>query len=439
MRGVQSENGGGKSAPREIHEPLRIALVIDLFPPIVGGAETHARDLAVALVREGAAVTVLTRQAREELPAHEVLPPGVEVVRIGKPGSPRWGKYAFVPALLRAWRRRAADFDVACLCGFRVLGWPLLGATVRTGTPLALRAEACGEMSGEFIWHPPGGSPRRWRRRIFAPAVRLRNRRLRREGHFLAISSVVADEFRAAGVPEERLQVLPNGIDLQRFRPPLPGERQALRAEFDLPPVGMVFLYSGKLNRGKGLPALLAAWKEYVQAGGEGLLVLVGAGGGQFLSEEEALRRTVQTEGLQERVRFTGYRQDVERWLRAADVFVFPSESESFGLAPLEANATGLPVIATGAGALAETVPEGVAGRRVPVGDPAALCRAMTELARDPAARQRIGSSGRERVEREYSFAAVARRYLAWCKELAAGAERHPHPKENRGTGEGCR
>ena len=422
MKGAEPGRAGEVSDPGAPRQPLRVALVIDLFPPIVGGAETHARDLAVALVREGAVVTVLTRRAREELPAHEVLPPGVEVVRIGEPGSPRWGKYAFVPALLRAWRRRAADFDVACLCGFRVLGWPLLGATARTGTPLALRAEACGEMSGEFIWHPPGGVPSRGKRWIFAPLVRLRNRRLRRHGQFLAISSVVADEFRAAGVPAARLQVLPNGIDLERFRPPVPGEREALREEFGWAEGDLVFLYSGKLNRGKGLPALLAAWKEYVQGGGQGTLVLVGAGGGQFLSEEDHLRRTVEAGRLEGRVRFTGYRQDVERWLRAADVFVFPSESESFGLAPLEANATGLPVIATGAGALAETVPDGIAGRRVPVGDPAALCRAMIELAGDPAARERIGQSGRERVEREYSFGAVARRYLAWFEELAAGA-----------------
>jgi glycosyltransferase involved in cell wall biosynthesis len=197
------------------------------------------------------------------------------------------------------------------------------------------------------------------------------------------------------------MRIIPNGVDLERFRPPVPGERESLRAEFELPAAEPVFVYSGKLNRGKGLPVLLEAWKDYAVRGGRGVLVLVGAGGGQFLSAEEELRRTAAAEGFGGRVRFAGYRQDVERWLRAADVFVFPSESESFGLAPLEANATGLPAICTDAGALAETVPDGVAGIRVPVGDAGAIRRAMEELAASPERRERIGRTARARVETE--------------------------------------
>lgn len=151
------------------------------------------------------------------------------------------------------------------------------------------------------------------------------------------------------------------------------------------------------------------------------MLVLVGSGGGQYLSEEEELRQRVCGEGLDDRVVFTGYRQDVEKWLKAADVFVFPSEAESFGLAPLEANACGLPAICTPAGALAETVPDGVAGVRVPVNDVEALTAAMEKLAADPELRDHIGKTARERVLREYSFTAIAAEHMRWFRTLQRG------------------
>lgn len=399
---------------------MRIAIVIDLFPPIVGGAETHARDLAAALVRAGASVTVLTRRAEPDLAKSEVLASGVKVDRIGRPGSPRWGKYRFVPDLLREWKARAQDFDLVYLCGFRVLGWPLTGAVKKSGVPLVLRAEVCGEMSGDFVWKKPGSGESPWLKFLFRPLIGLRNRRLRRDGNFLAISSVVAGEFREAGVPVERIAQISNGIDTQRFTPPTPELRASLRAEFgfsDEP----VFLYSGKLNRGKGLPDLLSSWSQYIAEGGVGLLVLVGAGGGQYLSEEDSLKQRVAEAGLGERVRFTGYRQDVERWLQAADVFVFPSEAESFGLAPLEANACGLPVISTDAGALAETVPDGVAGIRIRVGDTQALCAGMKKLAGDEQLRRDIGAAARERVIAEYSFESIAEQHIEWFERLRAG------------------
>jgi glycosyltransferase involved in cell wall biosynthesis len=212
-------------------KPMRIALVIDLFPPIVGGAETHARDLAAAFVKAGASVTVLTRRAREDLPATETLESGVIVNRIGAPGSPRWGKYRFIPALLREWKARAEEFDLIYLCGFRVLGGPLAGAAKRDGVPIIMRAEVCGEMSGEFVWSQPGRGESRLLKLFFAPLIRWRNRRLIREGQFLAISSVVAEEYRVAGVPAGRIEQIPNGIDTERFVPPGEGEKDALRSE----------------------------------------------------------------------------------------------------------------------------------------------------------------------------------------------------------------
>ncbi|MEM0965033.1 MAG: glycosyltransferase family 4 protein [Verrucomicrobiota bacterium] len=400
--------------------PIRVALVVDLFPPIVGGAETHARDIALEMGRIGAEVTVLTRRAREDLAAEERLENGVTVLRVGAPGSPRWGKYRFIPALLREWKKRRSDFDLVYLCGFRVLGWPLARAAARTKTPLVLRAESCGEMSGGFIWDRPGGGTNRWLKALFTPLIRIRNRRLIRSGHFLAISSVIEEEYLEEGVSTDQLARIPNGVDLERFCPATSDEKEKLRLALDLPE-GLVFLYSGKLNRGKGLSLLLSSWKEFKNGGGVGTLVLVGSGGGQFLSEEESLRETVVSEGLSHSVRFTGYKRNVEEWLKAADVFVFPSEMESFGLAPLEANACGLPAISTDAGALAETVPDGIAGIRIGSKDKRALTAALKRLSEDSALREDLGKSARKWVEENYSFSNIAKAHLELFRRLREG------------------
>lgn len=391
----------------------RILVLIDLFPPVVGGAETHARDLVTGLRQLNMDVSVLTRRALAESPASERLDNGASVHRVAAPGGgPRLAKYAVIPAFLHELSVRAPTYDLIYLCGFRALGWPVVGRARQLGKPVILRAEVCGELSGDFIWQQPGRKPNPLLRALFAPLITLRNQRLRRADGFLAISRVVHAEFVAGGIPPARIHDIPNGIDLDRFQRLETHRREPLRAALGLPPQELIFAYSGKLNQGKGLEMLLTVWRDWVRQGRKGHLLLVGAGGGQFLSIETKLKRDVARHGLAERVTFSGYRQDVERWLQAADIFVFPSESESFGLAPLEANACGLPAIVTTAGALAETVPHQQAGLAFPPGDADALFQAMQQLADHPDQRQALAEKAFHRVQALYAFPVIARRHL---------------------------
>jgi glycosyltransferase involved in cell wall biosynthesis len=397
----------------------RILVAIDLFPPIVGGAETHARDLVDALRALQLPVTVLTRWARPDLAREEILPNGARILRVPAAfGGVRFAQYGVIPSFLRTLRREKDSYDLIYLCGFRVLGWPLVGLARRLGKPIVLRAEVCGEASGAFIWDKPGRGTRPALRHLFSPLIALRNRRLRRADSFLSISRVIRDEYLDSTFPEARIADIPNGIDLQRFTPVSPEQVPSLRRELGLPAQEPVFVYSGKLNRGKGLELLLSVWKSYVADGRPGHLLLVGAGGGQSLSCESELNAFVSTHALSSRVTFSGYRNDVERWLQASDIFVFPSEAESFGLAPLEANACGLPALCTPAGALAETAPDGEAGLAFPVGDAVALRRAMDRLVDDPALRLELGRRALERVRRLYSFCSVAALHLRLFQDL---------------------
>ena len=159
------------------------------------------------------------------------------------------------------------------------------------------------------------------------------------DGRIEARNDVVAieAEMLEARLPREKVVYLPHGVDTGRFLPAAPDERLALRARLGLPAEGNVVIWTGRLLRGKGLETLLTAFARVAAADPRALLVLVGSGEGQALSVEAELRAQAEQRPLAGRVAFTGAVDDVAPWLRAADVFAFPSEFEALGLSLLEA------------------------------------------------------------------------------------------------------
>ncbi|NMI00087.1 glycosyltransferase [Pseudonocardia acidicola] len=160
----------------------------------------------------------------------------------------------------------------------------------------------------------------------------------------IAVSRAVADRLAGWGVPEHRLVVVPNGIDAHAFAFD-PEARRRVRAAHGIaehtPVVGAV----GRLDRGKHFDLLLRALAEVPDA----VLLLVGEG-----PQREPLTALAAQLGITERVRFTGESAAVPTLLSAMDAFASPSESETFGLAVIEALAAGLPVAYASCPALAE-------------------------------------------------------------------------------------
>ena len=198
--------------------------------------------------------------------------------------------------------------------------------------------------------------------------------------------------------------VVHNGIDVDRFRGVEPAE---LRVPADGVSVGFV----GRFVDWKGVLTLAEAWREVAPSIPRAYLVLVGEG-----EEEPEMRRRL--EGV-ERVRWLGFREDVPEVMAALDVLVYPSVMEGFGLAAVEAMASGLPVVAAEAGALPEVVGDGGAGTFVPPHDPSALAHAIRRLVDDPEARHAMGARGRRRVEEEFDVERMVDRYEAVLEEAA--------------------
>jgi len=182
----------------------------------------------------------------------------------------------------------------------------------------------------------------------------------------------------------------------------------------------VVAVYSGRLLRGKGLETLVDAMAS--PALPESLhLVLLGSGEGQ-LDVEPELRRRVSDRGLGARVRFAGRVDDVSEYLRAADLFVFPSLFEALGIALVEAAACGLPAVASRTGGIVDVVEDGGSGRLVAPGSAAELAGALAELARDPGRRAAMGREARAVAASRFDERDVLARYRALFGEISSRA-----------------
>lgn len=392
----------------------RVLFLTESYWPVLGGGETHIRALSRRLVAAGWGAEVVTRRTDSSWPAAEE-DDGVAIRRVGPAGAGRGGKYAMVPRALAALRTSARRCDVLVVRGTRVLGLPGLVAGAWANRPVVLQPEVNGEMSGEvYTWGTALHRP--LPRAAVGRVVAARNRLLKDAAAGVAMSALIAREFREAGFPADRVRLIPHGVDTRRFRPRTPEEKAGLRARLGLPADAVVVTYTGRLLRGKGLDTLVDA---FARTDARTHLAVVGSGAGQPLSVEDALRARVAAAGLAERVTFTGRVEAVEDWLGASDLFAFPSEFEALGLSLIEAAACGLACVGSRTGGIVDVIDDGRSGLLVPPGDVGALAHALRTLAADPARREALGAAGRAIVEERFDAELSFDRYRALFGDLA--------------------
>jgi glycosyltransferase involved in cell wall biosynthesis len=392
-------------------------MLTETYRPEIGGGERQAALLSAGLAARGFVVTLVARRSRPGLAWHEAEG-AVQIRRLPPTGPGRLRKWLLLLPALRLLIAKRHDYDVVLVSGFRLLGISAMLAAIVTRKPAVLKADSSGEMSGEYF--------RTGLRSLrLAPESRLtrfllsrRNALLRRADRFICLSGEMRDEFTRAGIPPDRVLTIPNGVDTGRFRPADPEERRGLRRMLALPD-GPVVIYTGRLVRYKGLPELLEAWREIAFEHPEACLVLVGEGGGDLQACEEELRQNVATQGLTRSVQFTGAVENVEDWLRAADIFAFPTHDEAFGLSLVEAMACGLAVVSTRVGGLADIVRDGENAVAVPPASPAELAEALHSLLGDSAYRQRLGEAARLHVRTHHDVDAVCDAYQRVLSDLA--------------------
>lgn len=209
----------------------------------------------------------------------------------------------------------------------------------------------------------------------------------------IAVSGAVRDSLTAHGIHANKITVIPNGIDLERFHVSL--SREGAEGEF-------TFLFVGRLVEQKGVDILLNALAQVAR----GRLRI--AGGGVLRASLEQKAKDL---GIESRVEFLGARSDIPHLLRQADCFVFPSRWEGYGLTLLEAAAAGLPIIASDLPAVRDIVDNGAEALLVAPEDAGALSKSMQTMMDDPALRARLAAAGRRKAI-EFSIARHVDRLL---------------------------
>lgn len=298
------------------------------------------------------------------------------------------------------------------------------------GVALARRQAHQGLAEPKLVLHAhmlrPLGTPTGLSGRIFAHGA----------DRVLAVSEAVQHALGAgAALPPGFVQVLHNGVDLDRFRLPLSASAQRWRAdcrrEWGLRAEDLIVTMVGRLDA-KGQAGMLDAL-SLLGPGSPVRLVLAGSEG--RAGTRAALQQRVRASGINARVVFAGPREDVPQVLAASDILAHLPTDEAFGLALAEAMGAGLPTIASQIGGCREVVQEGVTGLLVPSGNAPALADALRRLTLGPAApalRAHMGEAGRARAEREFSLPRQVRRLEEIYGELCPHLEVRAAPPSVR-------
>ena len=368
-------------------EPIRIAFgITDLD---VGGAERTLVELVTRLDGRRWSPSVVCLQPAGPL-ADGLRERGIDVTSLDLRSA------AGVPMALPRWTRL------------------LRRARPRLLQTFLFHANLLGRLAGRLagVPHAVGG-------------IRVAERRARwplwldRCTHRLAcrhvcVSSDVRDfAAKEIGIPRRRLEVIPNGVDLDRADAASPADL----SEYGIGPKAIVLLFLGRLDPQKGLPDLIEALRilnDRNPLAGRLAVPLVGAG-----PLHDELRNDVRRRGLETIVRFAGWRPNPWDWLAAADGLILPSHWEGMPNVVLEAMASRRPVIATAVEGTGELVQPGRTGWLVPARSPADLADAIEAFLERPQDHHRLGGAGRALAE-EYSYPKMVARYETLYEELMA-------------------
>jgi glycogen(starch) synthase len=373
------------------------------------------RKLSEGLVDLDVEVHVLTRGG-EESPAEETSA-GVVIHRIREPKRPTdLGEFV-------AWVERmnsdmlAAGVELGDSLEFDLVhghDWLVANAgdhlAKRFGAPLVttIHATEHGRHQGWVNKHPQSyiHEVERW----------IANRSERVIACSYYMREQIADIF---GVEEEKVEVIPNGIDPEDLLPQDPAELGRLRSEFAAPDEKLVLLI-GRLVYEKGFQLALEAMPRLIEASPGTRFLIAGSG-----THEPALRRQAEELGLMDHGTFLGWIGDdvLHSLYRIADLTVVPSIYEPFGLVALEAMASGCPCIVADTGGLREVVPHEEAGLRFHARDSGSLAEVAMRVLGDEELGRRLVADAHQHVRR-FDWRDVAERTAAVYAELLAETAR---------------
>ena len=381
---------------------MRVLLLNYEYPPLGGSAGAATEALARGLAGRGVSVDVVAGGARDErttellwdgsaeqeglLTVYRVRSRGAENHQLGLRHA-----FSYLRAALPLVRRRLREehYDVVHFF-FSLPTGAMLPLLDLRGTPVVVSLRG---------WDVPGHDPhQRSLQRAHRVLLPLTRWIWRRADRVVAVCESLGHQARHTW-PELCYSVIPNGVDVARFRPPLRRVRSSPR---------MRCLAVSRLVEPKGLADLIRAIAMLER--GRYQLEIVGSG-----PDEQELTLLARQLGISREIMFTGSldRAAVPGRYREADIFTLAPWGDAFGHVFAEALASGLPIVGSTAGGVPELVEHGKNGFLVPPREPAALAAAIRLLADNPDLRAEIGKRNRAHAEANLSWTRVTTRYLS--------------------------
>ena len=392
---------------------MKILQVTPFFKPLweSGGVARVAYDISRALHENGHDITVYTTNRSiypSDLPTNRITSvDGMDVYYFEN--LRKYARGTIVPVMPYRMpavaRREVAGFDLVHIHDHRTMLTVIASHYARKyGVPYVLQAHGAlprdtGSARMKRLFD------RFWSEKVILGAAGV-----------IALNETEAERYRELGVADEKIAILPNGIDLAEY-PSLPA-RGMFRAAWGIDDAAKVVLYLGRLDPTKGIDLLIRSFAVVAREEGDAVLVLVGGD----MGHNEEFRQRVGSLGLDDRVIFTGFVSKEEKMAAYtdADVFVTPSFT-GFPMTFLESCLCGTPIVTTGKGDLLGWIDDAVGFNTEYT--PEALADVIGRLLADDALRARLGEQAKELVRTRYNWKAIVRDIEAFYGKVAGNAE----------------
>jgi len=380
------------------------------FAPNYGGGARQALALCRKLEERGVSSFVVTkRNGKGQMPRQRVQ--GIDVFRLNRGTSKIQRKLYFVRVLGFLLSQKNSyeiihahgifPFTYAGIIAARLQGKKILAKMITSGVddPITIK-------------------------RRFLGGIQLKMFLL--IDKIISISSELSASFKECCSQRHKLVEIPNGVDTAKFRPSTDKEKTQLREKLTLPAEQTIFTFVGVINQRKGVGVLVEAWKESAGNIPSAVLLLVGP---RSKSENDnadedyvnKLSEKIKNNNLMKNIILTGHVDNPEEYLKASDVFVFPSWREGLPNALLEAMSCGIICIAAKIACVTDTISDGKDGLWFRPGDVKHLAELMVQTAGDCETRKLIGHNARATIESRFDLDKIADRYVKLYKQLLNG------------------
>jgi glycosyltransferase involved in cell wall biosynthesis len=414
----------------------RVWAVIRLYDPNFSGASVQGRRILQQLAGLGYTVRVLAAAdlAAAPLAGRQLLKDGLTVDYLPLLRHAGWGAlggmasgpgklalflnslgsdFSFNRSLARLLGKEARPGDIVQFFSSGIFTYRAMQAARQAGARCVLRMTLVSS-------DDPAANRR-------GPFAGFKQRAFQQADAIISISSALTESCRAAGLEMRKVHVIPNGIDLQLFRPAPPDEKAALRASLGLPAGRRSIVFVGSAKQRKGIDVLVRAFLLLAPQAPDVDLLIVGPNDFSDRARHDAgldelvgsLRQEIEAANCQGRVFWSGEVKSTAEYLQAGDLFCFPSRREGLPTAPIEAMGCGLAVVAARLeGVTTDLITHGADGLLIQGYNPHDYAAALLELLEDPARAARLGQNARRSVEQNFNLAITGSHYDRLYREL---------------------